>query len=731
MTRARGSAGPWAGAAVGLLALATGVGWSRAAPRVRFGEGPLWEAAAALHDTFDLESFSTSLIVQGDVSSPEIGAALRVLERALEALPLDIELLTPFDVPGLRDAPWADVVAHPLVRDTLIVADGRGAFLPLRRAAEASSADPRHRDVAHELVTASRAALSGVEVTVEVLGTSAILEAQQEAFSRERWQFQVGGALLAFALASLAFRNARATLLAGLPPLVGVGFALGIVRLVGLGAAGFTGIVLPLLVLTIGFTDSLHLVVDAARRRRSGAARDGDAMDGAVRHLWRPCALTSLTTLIGFASLAATGGPIVRDFGLSCALATAVSFVTVVALLPLLARTGLGASLSRIRPSRFDQAELSGAMRPRATWVTTVVSSGIDSAIRHPRAWACAGTALALACALMASTLQLDRRASTDLARNGPMAQALTRVDRELGGVFPLYVRLDWDAETPPASVLAAARAARAALEAEPDVRPALGLDRLLEALPVPRDLPERDALGWSLLARLPAGWLAPVVDLERRRAVVHARVPDAGSARLIPAFARIRAELDAHAPGGVRLALVGEHVAYLETVTSVARDLAWSLALAAVLILGTLGVAFRSLRLGLASVVPNLLPVAASAAGLVVLGVGVDISALTALTLSLGIATDDTIHVLARWREERRAGLPTVDAARRAVQHTFPALALTSLTLIAAFAQLLVSDLDTIRTFGALAATTLAAAFVGDVWLLPAFLVWFTRSSR
>ena len=426
-----------------------------------------------------------------------------------------------------------------------------------------------------------------------------------------------------------------------------------------------------------------------------------------------------------------------REFGLSCAAATVVSFVSVLSILPLLARTPLGKSLVRIRPPRFhailrvpqheDTGEREGSV------LSYAVMTGVRYSVGNPRRVALFGAAVTATCIASVAHLTLDRRAVSDLPASGTVAQALARVDRELGGVIPVYVRFDWQTSTSPTQVLNAVRRARQALVAAPLVHPSLGPDQLVDAL-AGRVLPAlaspavRDGLAFSALSGAPKEWLSPVIDLANRTAVLHARVPDAGSAALLPEFERVRQELAQIAIPGVKAELVGAQVAYLETVTAVAHDLARSLVVAAVLILGTLAAAFRSLRLGLASVVPNVLPVAASAAGLAFFGVGVDVSALTALTLSLGIATDDTIHVLERWREARASGVPVEHAARYCVERTLPALALTTLTLSAAFVQLMTSDLGTIRTFGALAATTLAAAFIADVWLLPAFLVLLGR---
>ena len=122
---------------------------------------------------------------------------------------------------------------------------------------------------------------------------------------------------------------------------------------------------------------------------------------------------------------------------------------------------------------------------------------------------------------------------------------------------------------------------------------------------------------------------------------------------------------------------------------------------------------------------------IVAAAAGLVLVGGHAELPTLTALTLSRGIAADDTIHVLARWTRERARGANAIDGARAAVQGALPALLLTTITLSSAFGVLLPSSVPTIRTFGLLGAVTIATAFVADVLLLPPLLVATSRSRR
>ncbi|MEM9380211.1 MAG: MMPL family transporter [Planctomycetota bacterium] len=691
---------PFLGAALlagaGALAL---LGWRHEPPPSAWTEGEDWERAADAYDHFDLDRVAGTLAVFGRVFDPAHDAALRDVESDIERFEWVRDLTTPWDVPGLADSALTEAAEHPLAGPAMIDAAGRGLLLPILLSF--ASAPPR--DWEDVVTTTARAALEGASaggLEVGVTGLGPIVTAQSRAFRSERRRLTALGVLVAFTIASVAFRSARAVLLAGGGPLVGVAVSIGIARLLGLGAYGFTGVVLPVLVLSIGFTDSLHVVIAAARARRSGAPR-GEAMARAVEELAWPCLLTSFTTGVGFLSLALTGNPVVVQFGLSCALATAITFACVLLVLPLLARSPLGTALTRIR-ARARTATVDGMLR---------------TTLARPAAWSM-GAAL-LTGGLVALSLQLtpDKRSSADLADGSPAAVTLARIDRELGGVLPLRVQLAWEEDTPRSEVIAAAREVRATLDREPLVTGAFGVEALVDALP-----PGAPAL--DLLARAPAAWTSMLVDLEARRALTYARMPDAGHAALAPAIARIRAGLAAAERKGVDVALASTQVAHLETAASLARDLGRSLALAAALVLATLALAFRSLRLGLASVVPNTLPIVASAGGLVALGGHAELATLTALTLSLGIAADDTIHVLARWTRARARGDAAVAAARAAVEGALPALLLTTITLASAFGVLLTSSVPTIRTFGLVGAVTIAAAFLADVLLLPPLLV-------
>ena len=134
---------------------------------------------------------------------------------------------------------------------------------------------------------------------------------------------------------------------------------------------------------------------------------------------------------------------------------------------------------------------------------------------------------------------------------------------------------------------------------------------------------------------------------------------------------------------------------------------------------------ALRSLRLGLTSLVPNLVPGALGFGvwGLVVGEVGVSLSVVT--TMTLGIVVDDTVHFLSKYRRARRElGCASPDAVRVAFRTVGRALLTTSLVLVAGFVVIGLSSFELNAGMGKLTAMVIALALMADFFLLPPLLM-------
>jgi len=145
----------------------------------------------------------------------------------------------------------------------------------------------------------------------------------------------------------------------------------------------------------------------------------------------------------------------------------------------------------------------------------------------------------------------------------------------------------------------------------------------------------------------------------------------------------------------------------------------------ALVLISLILIVALRSLKLGLISMVPNLVPAALAFGlwGIVVGQIGLAISVVSAM--SLGIIVDDTVHFLTKYERARREqGMDAQDAVRYAFSTVGMALWVTSLVLIAGFLVLSQSAFQVNSGMGLLTAIVIVFALIADFLFLPPLLI-------
>jgi hypothetical protein len=154
-------------------------------------------------------------------------------------------------------------------------------------------------------------------------------------------------------------------------------------------------------------------------------------------------------------------------------------------------------------------------------------------------------------------------------------------------------------------------------------------------------------------------------------------------------------------------------------------RSMLLGTTIALVLISIILVFALRSARIGLLSLVPNLIPAALAfgAWGLVVGQVGLALSVVTGMTL--GIVVDDTVHFLSKYlRARREKGLDAEDAVRYAFGTVGLALLVTSIVLIAGFMVLSFSAFTLNSNMAFMTAVTILFALVADFLLLPPLLM-------
>ena len=558
--------------------------------------------------------------------------------------------------------------------------------------------------------------------------------------------FGVGVAIFLVIVLGLIFREARWVVL----PLAGCIYA-GLLMIGMLGLVGWKVTVISsnflALMLIITISMNIHLTVRYRQLHRDfPELSHHDLVAATVRRMVWPCLYTALTTIIGFGSLVFSGIKPVIDFGWMMSIGLAVTFVTAFTLFPaivlLLGRTGA--------PEPAD-AENTFARR---------VTRGLALAAERHGAWVLAvAGALLVICALGVSRLTVENSFVDYFSEDTEIYRGLALIDRELGGTTPLEVVLDldedriFDDEPAPKPTEYDAEAEREKsgywftefkierikevhdwLASQPEVGKVLSLASLVRIGEKLNDGEPLDSLQLALVYRrvpeeLKRSLIDPYIDIAWDEARISLRIrdtlPDLHRKELLD---RIRAGLrDELELGPDDVTVSGLLVLYNNMLQSLFTSQISTLGAVLVGVALMLVLLFRSLTLAVLGIVPNLLAAGAVLGTMGLLSIPLDFMTITVAAVTIGIAVDNAIHYIYRFREEfARSG---DYAATMHVCHANigKAVFYTSATIIFGFSILVLSNFLPTIYFGLLTGLAMAIALLAALTLLPK-LILLTR---
>lgn len=660
--------------------------------------------------------------------------ALRDVVATLETLPQVDDILWLNRIPGLNlfglpepllpperasarqiEISRQRTLANPFAVGQFISVDGTTLLLHVRIDWFYATSDAACTSELREAAEAATREVSGSDLKFQVTGRAPLHLMMANNHLRDTWRYQIIGYSLMIVAALVLFRGLSAVIIVSIAPATGVFWTLGILHFFDLQNNPFNDIIVPILISLVGVADAVHLMVEIRNQRSLGLDTRSATRVGVAR-VGMACALTSLTTAIGFASLAWAHHRIVQEFGWCCVFGVGLTFLSVLTIVPLGCRSPLGRRLHVGAGKSLVDSQL----------------QRIDPLVRgilrnHGKiAWVAIVTTVSLG--LICSQLRPDEKLYSGLSESGEAAQALRHLDRSLGGLEFGYVRVSWPAvdEQGQGELLDVLEEVSEALAQEPLIGQPLGLREVLAALPGSGTHPERMAL----LELLPATLKRAFYEPEQKMATVQFRVQDIGIAKYSPVFERVETKLaqvmDRHP--NFALSLDGAAVRRWRNVYQIVTDLATSLGTASVVIWLILTVVYRSIRIGLISIVPNVFPLVATGTILCFTGQYLEIVTVCVFTICIGIAVDDTIHFLTRYREEVASGDDHEAAIRRAFTGVGSALLMTTIVLVTGMMTAVFGDARDARLFGIMGAITLTSALFADIIFLPALLRRFAR---
>jgi len=673
-----------------------------------------------------------------DFFTPDGSRAIRAAVEAIKGLQqvsgvLWMDQAPPLNIFGLRepifpkrnitqsrlDAAKERAIKHPMVGGQLLSPDGKTMLLMVSLEWLFVTKDSDCTDLLRETAAAAVAKYPNVSIDFKVTGNVPIRLSRTIGAHEKELKYQIIGYSMAILIAFVLFRGLSAVLIVSLAPIFGVYWTLGLFHFLGLSENPFNSVIVPVLLCMIGFTDGVHMMVQIRRHRAAGMSSK-DAARLSIREVGQACWLTSLTTAIGFGSLVLAHHEMVREFGFCCVIGVLMTFISVITLIPLACASPLGRNVH------------TGYGRNLVDRNLDKISVVIDFVLARPRRMSLIAISTTAVLGLMTLQLRPDERRTSALASSSEPAVALAHIDKAFGGMETSEVQVSWDSniESTDGQIAEVVDKVDRILDGEPLIGHPLSIARMLDALPGEGDPASR----MSMLELLPPPLKRAYFTPEHRSSRVSFRLQDIGIASYGPVFERIEKELIKlqNDYPGFHMELTGGAVRRWKNLFQVVLDLARSLGTASLIIFAVLTVAYRSLRLGLISIVPNLFPLALTGSLLYVAGQNLEMVSVCAFTVCLGIAVDDTIHFLTRYKEE----LTKTDDRQLAIRKAFigvgTALVMTTIVLVIGFAAVFISDdARDHKIFTMMGILTVSSALFADLLFLPALLIRFGKEKR
>ena len=484
--------------------------------------------------------------------------------------------------------------------------------------------------------------------------------------------------------------------------------------------------VLPSIIFVVAMSDVIHLVTKYFDELRLGKDKL-EAIKVAYREIGFATLLTSFTTAIGFLTLLTVGMRPIHDFGIYTAIGVVIAFFLAYTLLPAL--------LILTKPPRIVQTEFTGNV-----WYPILHISFRWVIGNYKKVgWIFVGVILVGVVGLL--QVESNYFLLEDLDEDSSLRQDYHYFDEEFMGLrpFELSVRVKDSSKTVyDYAVLQQLDKLDSFLVADYGLKRSASIIQILKIAnrtehggnPDYYKFPnEKDATGFiKTIDKFDrSGFLRLFVDSTAEYARFSSTLGDVGYYAVAEKNKRFEAffadEMDTDL---LEYQLTGTGHLLDRNMSTLSRNLTKGLLLALVIVSILMGFLYRSLKMVLIALIPNLLPLLLLAAILGFFGIQLKVSTAIIFTISFGIAVDDTIHFMSKLKLELNKGKSFLVALKRTYISTGRAIVLTTLILCSGFLLLMFSSFLGTFYVGLLISCTLFFALLADLFFLPVLLILF-----
>ncbi|MBL51300.1 MAG: hypothetical protein CMG57_05020 [Candidatus Marinimicrobia bacterium] len=528
---------------------------------------------------------------------------------------------------------------------------------------------------------------------------------------RDNFIFLPPIAVIFISILSFIFRNWVYVLLPTLTVIITVIWLLGFMGIFGLEINIMTYIV-PTLLIIIGISDAIHI---QARFRENFIKYRSDPLEAmltTMNQMTKVIFLTSVTTAIGFLALMTTSIQIVREFGMEISIGVMFAWLVSILIVP-----------SGIIFSQQFKVRKKDTFEPFLIWLSRIIPN-------NPWAFIIVPSLISAICIYKIKDISTDSSLMDDLRPKNKLYQDLKLTEKNFGGVLPFEILVKTKSkemkqnEVPiDSEVLQLSKIIQQLLESELKNSRFFSVNNLLESakrIQAGNKASVSDEILLNQIIENQSSGQINLINEGRDVLRITGLIEDKTSNEMKQIYTKLDSLSDIFSEK-VSIDYTGTTVVALNTNDYLVQALVNSLGLALIFISIIMAIMFRTNSILFASLVTNLIPIFSVLGILAWLGISIRPPTAMTFAVALGIAVDDSLHFLLRYRRELRNGLNRVNAIKATIIHTGSALLITTSILVAGFSVLLLSAFLPTYQFGLLSAVMVGTALLCDLTLLPA----------
>ena len=541
----------------------------------------------------------------------------------------------------------------------------------------------------------------------------------------------IGAALLVTSLIFFFFfRSFRATLISMCVVIVGVMWAFGILGLLQYEITVLTALIPPLIIV-IGIPNCIFLI----NKYQQEVKKHGNqalSLQRVISKIGNATLMTNMTTASGFATFIITDSKLLKEFGIVASLNIIGIFILSLLIIPIVYSY---LSLPKTRHLRHLNKK----------WVDGFVQ-WMENIVRNKRI-AVYIVSLLLLIASIIGIYQINISGSPieDMPQNAQFFEDIRFFEKEFDGIMPIEIVVNTKR---PKGVMNAGNLKKIDRMDEvitdiPELSKPVSVVNIIKyskqafynGLPKYYQLPTKQETNFILsTAQKSAGnsnLLKNFVDSTGQTARITTFIQDVKTDRMEAIIDRLSENLEKLFPSDrYDTYMTGSALIFLKGTKYLVKNLVLSLAFAIFLIALFMAYLFRSFRMIIISLIPNLLPLLITAGVMGFVGVPIKPSTILVFSIAFGISVDDTIHFLAKYRQELIANRWQIKkSVYAALRETGVSMFYTSIVLFFGFSVFIISDFGGTVALGSLVSATLLFAMLSNLVLLPSLLLSLERN--